>query len=183
MLEYNIISEQLKRRVELKFGKPIRYPKDCRSLSIELEKVCKRKVSAATLMRIFGIINESSNPTLHTLDLLAEFAGFECCREVSEPNYIPMRTKKSTCLKLADFNIGSSINISTQDSKLTLVKLRDNEFEISAQKNTNLAAGDILTILRIDIGFPIICECVTRAGNSMGPYCFDWQNKVVDITQ
>jgi len=178
-----MISEQLKKRVELKFGKLIRYPKDCRGLSIELEKVCLRKVSAATLMRIFGIIKEPCNPTLHTLDLLAEYAGFECHREVVSSDYLPIRRKAHSYLKLTDIIIGSTFVISTLESKLVLTKVSDNTFQVLGSENTNLEIGDTLMILRIDLGYPIICECITRSGRELGSYCFDWQNKVVAITQ
>ncbi|MGD9930988.1 MAG: hypothetical protein AB7U05_13300 [Mangrovibacterium sp.] len=70
------IIEILKEDIQNKFGKEIRYGKDCNELSEVILDNTKRQVSTSTLKRFFGIIDSPFKPSRYTLDTLAIFLGF-----------------------------------------------------------------------------------------------------------
>ena len=72
-----MVPEIILETIQLKFNQRIRYPKDCESLSREINKTSTSKISATTISRIFNLRNDGSKPTLRTLDVIAEYIGFE----------------------------------------------------------------------------------------------------------
>lgn len=71
-----MLSAPLKRKIESRFGRPIRYSKDCEALALSLERACHEKVSATTLKRLFGFARSVEKPRLYTLNVLAEYVGY-----------------------------------------------------------------------------------------------------------
>lgn len=67
---------ELKYKLESRYGKAIRYSKDCESLSKSIEKTLNERISVSTLKRILGFANSSTFPRLHTLDILAKYIGY-----------------------------------------------------------------------------------------------------------
>ena len=79
-----MIAKTIKERIESQFGKKIRYPKDCFALANEIAKVCNENISPATLMRLFGLTKNNSQPRLFTLDVIAQYCGFSTWEEFLE---------------------------------------------------------------------------------------------------
>ena len=95
-----MIPELLKNRIEIKLGRAIKYPKDCIALAIEINKLCNEKISQTTLLRFFGLINEPCNPRQHTLDVIAQYAGFECWRDLINEDYLSRARPKFKRIKM-----------------------------------------------------------------------------------
>ncbi|MEI6596405.1 MAG: PAS domain-containing protein [Bacteroidota bacterium] len=72
-----MVPEIILEKTQQKFGQKIRYPKDCESLSREINKTSDSNISATTLSRIFNLRDENSKPTLRTLDIISEYIGFQ----------------------------------------------------------------------------------------------------------
>ena len=72
-----MVPEIILENIQLKFNQRIRYPKDCENLSREINKTSSSKISATTISRIFNLRDDGSKPTLRTLDVIAEYIGFE----------------------------------------------------------------------------------------------------------
>ena len=75
-----MIPEILRHKVERKFGKAIKFPRDCKILSSAIEKdlqnnLEENKISHLTLQRVFGIVPYEGEPSEYTLDILARYAG------------------------------------------------------------------------------------------------------------
>ena len=62
--------------MEKKFGKEIRYPSDCDSLSEDIFISTKQKISVSTLKRLLGFVSGVQEPRLYTLDVLAKYLGY-----------------------------------------------------------------------------------------------------------
>jgi hypothetical protein len=71
-----MLSPAIKNKIEERFGQRIRYSKDCEILSISIEKICNKKISATTLKRMFGFAKNIEKPRIYTLDVLAAYIGF-----------------------------------------------------------------------------------------------------------
>lgn len=67
----------IKQKIENKFGRKVRYAKDCEALSYHINKLSEEKISPSTIMRLFGLKAGETKPRLHTLDLIAHYIGFE----------------------------------------------------------------------------------------------------------
>ena len=70
-----MLPEEIKIKIERRFGKHILYPKDCDALSESIQKAVNERISPSTLKRIFGIDKDFRNPRQFTLDVLAAYVG------------------------------------------------------------------------------------------------------------
>ena len=67
---------QLREAMEKKAGRQMHTPKDFDFLSESIFETLHQKVSATTLKRLWGYLQESSTPRVSTLDLLAQYVGY-----------------------------------------------------------------------------------------------------------
>jgi hypothetical protein len=67
-----MLSEIIKQKIEERFGKAVRYPKDCEALASIISSVCNERVSASTLKRLYGFVKGVEQPRQFTLDLIAD---------------------------------------------------------------------------------------------------------------
>lgn len=67
---------QLREAMEKKAGRQMHTPKDFDFLSESIFETLHQKVSATTLKRLWGYLQESSAPRVSTLDLLAQYVGY-----------------------------------------------------------------------------------------------------------
>ena len=165
-----MIPEFLKNRIELKFGRAIKYPKDCIALAIEINKLCNEKISQTTLLRFFGLIKEPSNPRLHTLDIIAQYAGFECWRDVTDEDYLARSKPKFNRIKIDSIDVDSNINIVFGKSYVLLKHTTNSDFIIINSINCSLETNDKVTIMRLEYGYPFVCESVERNSKQLGSF-------------
>jgi|LauGreDrversion4_2_1035121.scaffolds.fasta_scaffold107334_2 hypothetical protein len=71
-----MISKLIQEKVEKRFGKPIRYAKDCEALAGSIHAFTGEKISCSTVKRLFGLIESDNEPRLYTLDILAQYLGY-----------------------------------------------------------------------------------------------------------
>jgi hypothetical protein len=84
------LPEKIKDDVRQKFGRDIRYTKDCRILAEQIFEITSRRLSISTIKRFFGLVHSPFQPSKFTLETLAVFMGFENLKE-----YINDHNKKS----------------------------------------------------------------------------------------
>lgn len=70
------IDNIVKEKIEARFGKAIRYSKDCEALALSIQHACKERISATTLKRLFGFAKSIEKPRMFTLDVLAAYVGY-----------------------------------------------------------------------------------------------------------
>lgn len=68
---------RLLRRVEEKVGREMKTPKDFEFLSAQIFEQTRRTISVSTLKRVWGYIDSYRSIRESTLDLLAQFAGYD----------------------------------------------------------------------------------------------------------
>ena len=71
-----MISKLIQEKVEERFGRPIRYAKDCEILSVSIHAFTGEKISCSTVKRLFGLIESENEPRLYTLDIIAQYLGY-----------------------------------------------------------------------------------------------------------
>ena len=75
MKDFWVLSPTVKQQIELRFGQPIRYSKDCENLALDFSTSCGETISPTTLKRLFGFAKPITQPRLYTLDVLAKYIG------------------------------------------------------------------------------------------------------------
>lgn len=70
-----VLHQQIRQKIEARFGRPVSYSKDCEALSRSIAKTCGERISVTTLKRLFGFAKGVEKPRLFTLDVLASYAG------------------------------------------------------------------------------------------------------------
>ncbi len=70
-----MIPNAIRNKIESRFGKPIRYSKDCEALAYSINKNSSDRISATTLKRLLGFAKNIEQPRLFTLDLIATYVG------------------------------------------------------------------------------------------------------------
>lgn len=165
-----MIPEFLKNRIEIKFGRAIKYPKDCVALAFEINKICNEKISQTTLLRFFGLINEPCNPRLHTLDVIAQYAGFECWRDVISEDYLSRARPKFKRIKISSIVIGTELKVVFGESSVYLRYIGNSMFFVVESIKCSLDPDDLLMVLRLEYGWPFVCERVERSDKNLGPF-------------
>jgi hypothetical protein len=180
-----MIPEFLRIRIEMRFGKPIRYAKDCEALASAVSKYCNQKISATTIMRVFSIMKSKSIPRLYTLDLISQYAGFDSWDAAVNNSDLNEDFHSLQINKLAinSLHLNQLIQIKYSPNRLLKIKyLGSMNFETIMVENSKLHVGDILTILCIQHNYPFICENVTRKGKELGKYVGGKEGSVLDIS-
>lgn len=168
-----MIPEFLKSRIEMRFGKSIRYSKDCEALAASISKHCGEKISATTLMRIFGLMKSSTKPRLYTLDLIAQYSGFENWDAAINDNQLSDNSYFDSIDKIVVGHLKHKQIINIQYFPDRILKLQyqgDMHFLVKEAQNSKLLPGDLVQILRIESLFPLVCENVIRNGNDLGKF-------------
>lgn len=83
--------ENLKREIELKFGRTIESAADFDMLSIAIQQTTSETISPSTLKRIFGYVKSDAAPSATTLSILSRYAGYTGWSDFCG-NYIPSET-------------------------------------------------------------------------------------------
>jgi len=181
-----MIPEFVKNRIELRFGKQVRYPKDCEALAIAISNHCKEKISPATLMRLFGLLKKSpSKPRLFTLDLIAQYTGYNCWEEVINEEHLSDNSYFENIDKIIIGSLmpGQVIVIKySPDRLLRLEYMGDSCFKVISSQKSKLMGDDILKILRLDLTFPLVCENVTRNGKELGKFVGGREEGITQLT-
>ena len=72
-----MITAAIRQKIEARYGKPLRYSKDCDGLANSINKSCHERVSVTTLKRLFGFAKSVEQPRLYTLDVVAAYIGYK----------------------------------------------------------------------------------------------------------
>lgn len=70
------LTDELKFRIGLKFGRQIAGKYDARLLCEDILTSCNERISESTIRRLFGMIPSKHSPSHYTLDVLARYIGY-----------------------------------------------------------------------------------------------------------
>ncbi len=171
-----------KKHLEDKFGKAIRYPSHFNELALVISANTKESISANTLKRLFGFINEQREPRMVTLDLIAQYLGFnnwddyliDICRLAR------LEYPDKEMIDVGSLDILSYLEIHYAPNGRVLMRfLGDFRFEITEAINSTLLVADVVEVYNLFRFYPLIVPHVVRCGNHLGPF---FVGKVSGIT-
>jgi len=169
-----ILSPLTKKQIEEKYGHSLRYPSDYDALSIDMEQKTGKRISVNTLKRLMGAIEDETEPRLYTLDIIAEYIGFE-----NWDVYKDILTKKGDSdfveeegyLDEGDVAEGAKIEFRYNPGRRVVVR-KDSarKFTVLESVGSKLKEGDVLEIGCFRLNYPLICKNVVRTGADLGPF-------------
>ena len=168
-----MLSEIIKQKIEERFGKAVRYPKDCEALAITISSACNERVSASTLKRLYGFVTGIEQPRRFTLDLIAQYLCFPDWESlIKSINNVT----HSEFISLSEIGIDNIIENEIiefgykPDRNFAVKFLGKQQFEVMKSENSKLTVGDIITIYHFVLGYPLLINEVKRNNKDLGQY-------------
>ncbi|PQJ09126.1 hypothetical protein CJD36_020225 [Flavipsychrobacter stenotrophus] len=150
-----MIPDSIKKRIEVRFGKSIRYPKDCDALALSISNYCNEKISPATLVRIFGMAKQGpTHPRKFTLDLIAQYTGYNCWEDASKDNRLidNSNIEIMETMTISGLNLEQVISFKYgPGSKVKVKYLGNNDFQVLESDKSTMVKDDILTIVDMNL--------------------------------
>lgn len=72
-----MITAAIRQKIEARYGKPLRYSKDCEGLANSINRSSQERIGTTTLKRLFGFAKSVEHPRLYTLDVIASYIGYK----------------------------------------------------------------------------------------------------------
>lgn len=167
--------EQLLRSVEHQYGKVLSTTTDFEEFSLHLKRTSNKELSASTLKRLWGYVNDDHQPRTTTLDILSQYAGHSTFHDFTvwlkenlsdNSEYLDMQQIISPQLSLGDrIKIGWS-----PDRLLLLSYIGNNSFEVIEAENSKIRVGDQFAVGCFIQGQPLIIPYIIRNGQHTPPF-------------
>ena len=139
--------EELKSLVEQKYGKLLATTTDFEEFSFFLERHTGYSVSASTLKRLYGYVNDDHKPRMMTLDILSQYIEHKNYMEFKQ--WLKTSTRynssffKASQLVSSDLKKGAEVAIGWSPNRILRLRyLGESTYEILASENSKLEAGD-----------------------------------------
>lgn len=141
------MEDKLRKIIEQMTGRKMNLSRDFIALSQMIEEKTGRRISASTLRRFWGYINDGVTPSRFTKNLLAQFVGYDdfdhfatLSDNASEIQSLLVTGEKIDCDKL---NTGQLLRLSWLPDRICTVRHDGGgRFTVMDSRNTRLAKGD-----------------------------------------
>lgn len=166
---------RLRRWVEESFGCAVTTSRDFEELHESIFRRTGEMVSATTLKRLWGYLNEDVEPRRFTLDVLSRYAGWpgwETFCSSAATNDIASGPIGGDHIDVAkQLRHGDSVTLTWSPGRVCRVKyLGDRQFEVTEAKETRLKPGDRFSTSHIIANVSLYLYNLRREGNDLGTY-------------
>ena len=156
-----MISKLIQVKVEERFGKPIRYAKDCQVLSVNIHAFTGEKISCSTVKRLFGLIESDNEPRLYTLDILAQYLGYINYDNLLQEFNPNKNDLNQSIEKIAskDLNIGDTIRLKYAPNRfLSANYVEDSIFKIIESNDPKILQDELLAFNNVGRDLPLFAS-------------------------
>ena len=157
-------SEQLRSEIETALRRKLCTPKDFEFLRERIYARLHILVSRTTLMRLWGYVEEDVTPRKGTLDILAQFLGYQDWDVYCQNSLLPKEQQSSPVMsrRLSVKNAlkyGDKLRLTWQPKRMCDVEYIDDlTFRVVASENTRLQIGDTFQCSLIIEGEPLFLD-------------------------
>lgn len=157
-------SEQLRSEIETALKKKLCTPKDFEFLRERIYARLHILVSRTTLMRLWGYVEEDVTPRKGTLDILAQFLGYQDWDSYCQNSLLPKEQQSSPIMSrrlsvAKELTRGERLRLTWQPDRICDIEyLGDLQFRVMASENTRLKAGDTFECSLIIEGEPLYLD-------------------------
>ncbi len=161
--------KSLLKSVEQYHARPIRTTVDFEALSITIEQQTSERISASTLKRLWGYVNDKHDPRHYTLDVLSKYIGHKdfdsFCQWLSDQKFSDSDFFTSQRVISTELEYGTIVEIGwSPDRYITLRYLGENRFRVLSSENSKLMEADELSVATFMLGYPLYIPSVVRGG-------------------
>lgn len=169
------VSKELRKKIEEAYGQPVKYSQDCEALAMAIEERTGQRLGVSTLKRMFGFVGEQVVPRGSTMDIIAQFLGYDDMKDMAcqtgEAYDISMFTPVDKEIESAKLEAGTQIQFTYDPKRLVvLTYIGDNYYIVNESQNSKLQKGDKVRITYLAVGFELMASDVIRNGESLGSY-------------
>lgn len=167
----------LRQAVERYVDRRIKTPADFSFLADAIRDESRLSVSATTLKRIWGYINDTGKeylPGRYSLCVLSRFIGFrdyESFLEASSSNLSQSAVYMGETVDATSLPKGTIVSLTWQPDRMcTICSLGEGRFKVTEALNTKLIKGDIVECASFTQNAPLYFNRVSRAGEQLLTY-------------
>jgi hypothetical protein len=167
-----MLSKIIRERLENKFGKEIRYSKDCEVFADEISEKTMKKISPSAIKRIFGLAKGTMEPRLYTMDVISIYLDYKNYDELLKELQHTILPEKEIIeqIRVEELNLNDELIVFTEPSiNLKLNYLGDCKFKGTEEVNSELRQNDIVLVNHILRDYPLFIKNVIRNGKHLGP--------------
>lgn len=172
------VVRSLRNLVEKQMGYGFNTPADFKRAAAVVAAQTKRPISATTLMRIWGYVQDGRaeyTPSYYSLSTLAIFLGYMDFKRYAmrdgERDEAQSEGYTGKSIDTADIPAGSSIGIRWDpDRHCVLKRIEGNCFEVTEAVNCKIQVGDIVECSSFTQDAPLYCSKVWRNGEEPVTY-------------
>lgn len=161
----------IKEQLSLRLGHEIRYPSDCERLSVDIFSSTHQHIGVTTLKRLFGFVRGCKHPRMSTLDILAQYLGFDTYSQLIvalDPD-TPRDTPDGISTLLASsLKSGAIVELAWEGSSLKLECAGGNIFIVKESVNSGLEYADRIACDSFRVGYPLYIRYAIRQDMRQG---------------
>lgn len=146
LTNFAVMEKLLREKIEYMVGRKMNVPRDFAWLSDVLEERTNQRISASTLRRFWGYVNEGVTASRYTKDVLAHFLGYadfeefksqQCTGDAESQPILGEQVSSD------DLFVGQMLRLSWFPDRMCIVRYDgDGHFTVIEAQNTRIAEGD-----------------------------------------
>lgn len=145
------------------------------ALSYAIETVTGNHLSASTLKRFWGYVNNAPAPRVSSLDILSQYVGFRSftvfCENLRKGKDESSGFFNTDFIAPESLSEGDQVEIGWAPDRLLRIEyLGDNHFRVVNAKNSKLQEGDEFEAASLMTGYPLCLSGVLRNGSWTTPF-------------
>ena len=155
---------RLRKDIETALNRRMQTPKDFEFLRERVYARLHILISRTTLMRLWGYVDEKVEPRKSTLDMLAQFLGYQDWEEYHRNALLPKEQQSSPVMSrrlsvMKCLGRGDCLRLTWQPDRVCdVVFLGDLTFRVIASSHTRLHVGDTFQCSMIVEGEPLYLD-------------------------
>ena len=164
--------ERLKDAVVSAFGQTLDAPTDYERLSVDIQHKTGELISASTLKRLFGYLDEGVSPRRFTLDVLSRFMGYkDYAGFLAGSGEAQSGIVAGERLSAVDLPTGRMLRLTWPPDRMCTVRhLGGCRFEVVTAENTKLCVGDTFSCSLFVRHEPLYLDNLVHCGGIPAAY-------------
>lgn len=173
-MEQATLINKLCHRVEEAVSLSVKTPKQFEQLAMRIFERTGTLLSTTTLKRLWGYLNEDTNPRKSTLDVLAQCCGWRSFDDFAAGN-VPEIESGFVCSQVLNVDKelvpGDVVRLIWAPARVCMIRyLGNSRWVVVDSEGTRLAPGDTFTCPMIVAGEPLYLDNLVHAGMRPGVY-------------
>lgn len=150
--------------IDAAIGQPVNTSRRFERLAAHVFQRTHRMIGVTTLKRLWGYINDPTEPRTSTLDILAQFIGYTTFDDftrctTSSVTQISSNLTFGECYYVDDMAEGDSFRLSWAPNRVCDIEYRgDYTFVVTASRETRLTPGATFCCRAIEVGQPLYID-------------------------